>query len=69
MRLHLISNNAGLFREATIQVSTVELVSGEYETALMTEGGVEPIEQYDTMADAVSGHQYWCRHYNTYNDL
>ena len=69
MKFHLINNNAGLFREPTLQISTVEILPGEYETAYVTNGGVEPIASYETMQAAIDGHYALSRRYGLTNQV
>ena len=72
-RLHLITNNAKFLRPPTVQVSTIDLPSSHlgmwYETAVLTEHGIDEIERYETMAEAVEGHQRWARKMNCSNEV
>lgn len=71
--LHLITNNGGFFTEPTIEVDTIDLkvdhFGCRYETALRTQGGIEELERYETMAQAVEGHQRWARKYDCRNNV
>jgi hypothetical protein len=71
--MHLVTNNAALFQAASIEISTISLPCEHngnwFETALMTQGGVEPIAQYPTMPEAVLGHQRLARQYGCSNNV
>lgn len=48
----------------TIEVSTVSLPDGTYETAVLCSGGnYEPVECYDSQAEAIEGHNKYCKKY------
>lgn len=72
-RLHLVTNNAGWLRQPTVEVDTIRLPMAHdgmwYETALRTAGGVDELERYETMAQAVAGHQRWAAKYNCSNEV
>lgn len=72
-RLHLVTNNAGWFREPTIEISTISIPEHpgglKFETVIKTNAGVDDLERYQTMAEAVSGHQAWSRRYRCLNDV
>ncbi len=64
-RLRLVTANWSWFRDPTIKVSTVDLGLEDYdgrrfETALVTEAGVDDVERYATRAEAIQGHARWC---------
>lgn len=77
-RIHLKSNNASMFESPTIQISTVRLLDEKHadlnngfthETAIITVEGVEPVEQYSSVLDAIAGHQRYCSKYRCYNKI
>ncbi len=62
-RFQMISNNGGVFKEPTIELSTVELphVPGfdlgyAYESCLFSPGESEVLARYHTRSEAIAGH-------------
>jgi hypothetical protein len=62
-RFQMISNNGGVFKAPTIELSTVELphVPGfgfgyTYESCLFSPGESEVLARYQTRAEAIAGH-------------
>jgi len=67
--MHMISTNGAWLKWPTLQISTVGLPNNRFESAIQTEAGTEPIESYDTMAEAIIGHLHWCRRYGANNHI
>ena len=63
-RFQMISNNGGIFKEPTIELSTVELpkVPGfdigkwTYESCLFSPNESEVLARYQTRSEAIAGH-------------
>ena len=63
-RFQMISNNGGIFKEPTIELSTVELPRMPgfdgglwiYESCLFSPGESEVLARYQTRSDAIAGH-------------
>lgn len=62
-RFQMISNNGGIFKEPTVELSTVEMpkISGfdlgySYESCLFSPGDSEVLARYQTRAEAIAGH-------------
>ena len=71
-RFHLVSNNAGWFKKPTIELSTIALHYGQYncyESCLFSANDSEVLARYDTMSEAVQGHQKLCKKYGLKNDV
>lgn len=53
-----------------IEVSTVSLPDGTYETAVLCKGGhYEPVERYDSQLEAIEGHNKYCKKYLSSNGV
>lgn len=67
-RWQMLSNNGGWLKQPTVELSTVEMpqIKGldlgyRYESCVFTDGDSDVVERYDTVVDAIAGHQRWCR--------
>lgn len=66
--MNLKNDNGGIFRRATIMVSTVDLPVRKYspmiyETCVFFEDESDVVETYSTASEAAQGHIKWCRKY------
>jgi hypothetical protein len=62
-RFQMISDNSGVFKEATVTLSTIEMpkISGfdlgyTHESCLFSHGESEVLARYQTRSDAIVGH-------------
>lgn len=62
-RFQMISNNGGLFNDATVELSTVEMprlpglsVTYAYESCLFSPGESEVLARYQSRSEAIAGH-------------
>ena len=67
-RFQMISNNAGIFRKPSVELSTVEMPKSfteyRYESCLFTETDSEVLARYDTLTDAIIGHNKLANQHN-----
>jgi hypothetical protein len=69
VRWQMLSNNGGWLKQATVELSTVEMphIKGldlgyRYESCVFTKGSSsEVVDRYDNVVEAIAGHQRWCR--------
>jgi hypothetical protein len=70
-RFQMISNNGGVFKEPTIELSTVELphvpwieFGYMYESCLFSSGESEVLALYQTRSEAIAGHVELAKKFN-----
>lgn len=70
----MISDNAGLFRDPTLSLSTVALprracIGYVYESCLFADGVSDVVGCYKTIDEAVVGHAHLPQRYNLHNSV
>ena len=75
-RMRMLSNNGGVFKEATIKLSTVEmpLIPGfnseyAYESCLFSPGESEVLARYQSRSEAIAGHVALAKKFNLPYDI
>jgi len=70
-RFQMISNNGGIFKEPTVELSTVELpqlpgfdLGYTYESCLFSPGESEVLARYQTRTEAIAGHVELAKKFN-----
>ena len=72
----LITNNAGFFHKSSAELRTTEMprfsaidLGYAYESCLFTENDSEVQARYQTLGEAIAGHQTLCRKFNLKTDI